>query len=56
MLVVTRNNDNSQACYGFDPEHTKEAIGFYTKLYWQNKIQGFSAVLDNGETVSVGAN
>ena len=56
MLVITRNNDNSQTTYGFEPEHTKEALGFYTKMYWAQKIQGFQAVLDNGETVTVGAN
>lgn len=56
MLVITRNNDNSQNCYGFDPEHARDAIGFYTKEYWTNQIQGFQAIFDDGETISVGAN
>lgn len=56
MLVTTRNNDNTTTAYAFSPEHKAEAIGFYTKAYWQGKIQGFKAVFDNGETVTVGAN
>jgi len=56
MLVTIRNNDNTQTTYGFDPEHKSEAIGFYTKLYWQNKIQGFTATFTGGETITVGSN
>ena len=56
MNVVVMNLDNTTTTYGFDPEHKAEAIGFYTKAYWQGKIQGFKAVFDNGETVTVGAN
>lgn len=55
MLVTTRNNDNTATTYGFDPQHKAEVIGFYTKAYWNNMIQGFIAVID-GETISVGAN
>lgn len=56
MLVTTRNNDTTTTTYGFAPEHKSEAIGFYTKLYWAGKIQGFTATFDNGENVVVGSN
>jgi hypothetical protein len=56
MLVTTRNNDNTQTTYGFDPEHAAEVVGFYTKMYWAQKIQGFTATISDSETVSVGSN
>lgn len=56
MLVTTRNNNNTTTTYGFDPEHVSEVIGFYTKQYWEMKIQGFTAALENGESVVVGSN
>jgi hypothetical protein len=56
MLVTTRNNDNTQTTYSFDPQHTAEAVGFYTKMYWQMKIQGFTATLADGSNVVVGSN
>ena len=56
MLVTTRNNDNTTTTYGFDPQHKSDAIGFYTKMYWALKIQGFTATLDSGEIIVVGAN
>jgi hypothetical protein len=55
MLVITRNSDNTQTTYSFDPQHKEEAIGFYTKLHWQGKIRGFTVVLPTGETFPVGA-
>ena len=56
MLVTTTNLDNTFTTYGFDPEHKAEVVGFYTKLYWAQKIQGFTATLADGETISVGSN
>lgn len=41
--------------YGFDPEHKAEVIGFYTKLYWTQKIQGFRATMADGTIVAIGA-
>lgn len=55
MLVTVRNNDNTDTSYGFAPEHKAQAIGFYTALYWEKAIKGFTATLDSGETVTVGA-
>jgi hypothetical protein len=54
MLVTTRNNDNTTTTYGFDPEHTAEVIGFYTKMYWAGKIQGFTATMNNGTPIAMG--
>jgi len=56
MNVTTMNLDNTTTTYGFSPEHKSEVIGFYTKLYWGQKIQGFKATMDNGEIVVIGAN
>jgi hypothetical protein len=56
MSVTVTNLDNTFTTYGFSPEHKAEVIGFYTKLYWGQKIQGFKATMDNGEIVAIGAN
>ena len=56
MLVEVRNNDMSVTKYGFEPEHKSEAIGYYTKLYWTNQIQGFRAIMADGSVVAIGAN
>jgi hypothetical protein len=56
MLVTTLNNDNTQTTYGFDPQHKAEVIGFYTKAYWNQMIQGYKAVLDDGSVINIGAN
>jgi hypothetical protein len=56
MNVTVTNPDNTFTTYGFDPQHKAEVIGFYTKLYWAMKIQGFKATMDNGEIVAIGAN
>ena len=56
MNVTVTNLDNTFTTYGFDPEHKAEAIGFYTKLYWGQKIQGFKATLADGQIVAIGAN
>jgi len=56
MNVTVTNLDKTHTVYGFSPEHKSEAIGFYTKLYWEGKISGFIAGMDNGEIVAIGAN
>lgn len=56
MNVAVTNLDNTTTNYGFAPEHKAEAIGFYTKLYWEKAISGFTATMDNGEIVVIGAN
>jgi hypothetical protein len=56
MTVTVTNLDKTHTVYGFSPEHKSEAIGFYTKLYWEGKISGFIAGMDNGEIVAIGAN
>lgn len=55
MKVTVLKNGNTTD-YHFAPEHTSEVVGFYTKEYWAKGIQGFTATLENGETVTVGAN
>jgi len=55
MLVTVTNSDNTQTTYGFDPQHKEEAIGFYTKLYWQGKIRKFTVSLNDGSIVAIGA-
>jgi len=56
MLVITKNNDNTSTTYGFDPQHKEEAIGFYVKEYWAQKIQGFTVDLGDDETIVFGVN
>lgn len=56
MNVVVMNLDNTSTMYAFAPEHKEEAIGFYTKAYWQGRIQGFKAILSDGSIVAIGAN
>lgn len=56
MRVTITNNDNTKTTYSFDPQHEKAAIDFYGELYTSLVIQGFEAVLANGQTVSVGTN
>jgi hypothetical protein len=56
MNVTVTNLDKTHTVYGFAPEHKSEVVGFYTKLYWQGKISGFIAGMDNGEIVAIGAN
>ena len=56
MNVTVTNPDSTFTTYGFDPEHKVEVIGFYTKLYWGQKIQGFKATLADGQVVTMGAN
>lgn len=56
MNVVVMNLDNTTTMYAFSPEHKEEAIGFYTKAYWQGRIQGFKAILSDGSIVLMGAN
>lgn len=55
MLVTVTNPDNTTTTYSFAPEHREEAIGYYTKLYWQGKIRKFIAALDEGQIVAIGA-
>jgi hypothetical protein len=56
MEIITKNNDNTNVTYTFDPEHKSDIIGFYVKAYWESSIQGFVAKL-NGEIIAtVGSN
>lgn len=57
MNVVVTNLDGTQTPYNYEATMTKsiDIIGFYTKLYWQKGIAGFTATADDGFTVSVGA-
>ena len=56
MSVTVTNLDNTVTNYGYAPEHKAEAIGFYTKLYWEKAIRGFVATMDDGSIVAIGAN
>jgi hypothetical protein len=56
MLVTIRNNDNTETTFGFDPQHKSEAIGFYTKMYWAQKIQGYRIQFADGSIFNIGAN
>jgi hypothetical protein len=56
MTVVVMNLDNTTTTYGFDPQHKSEAIGFYAKLYWAQKIQGFTVNLADDESIVFGIN
>ncbi len=56
MLVTVRNNDNTETTYGFDPQHKSEAIGFYTKMYWAQKIQGYRIQFADGTIFNIGCN
>jgi hypothetical protein len=56
MLVTTRNNDNTETTYGFDPQHKEEVIGFYTKAYWNQVIQGYRIQFADGSIFNIGAN
>ena len=56
MNVVVMNLDNTKTTYGFDPEHKEEAIGFYAKLFWSQKIQGFTVNLPDDESIVFGVN
>jgi hypothetical protein len=56
MLVTIRNNDNTETTFGFDPQHKAEAIGFYTKMYWNSAIQGYRIQFDDGSVFNIGAN
>ncbi len=56
MLVTIRNNDNTETTFGFDPQHKAEAIGFYVKEYWAQKIQGFTVNLADDESIVFGVN
>ena len=57
MNVVVTNLDGSKTPYNYEASVDKsiDLIGFYTKLYWQKGIAGFTATADDGFTVSVGA-
>ena len=55
MNVVVTNLDGSTTPYSFDPLNISDIIGFYTKLFWDKKILGFSATSNDGQTISVGA-
>jgi hypothetical protein len=54
-MKVTVTKDNTATDYFFSPEHKAEVIGWYTKEYWSNKIQGFIATLEDGTIVAIGA-
>lgn len=54
MLVTTRNSDNTQTTYGFDPEHTQGVYQFYNNLYKAQKIQGFAVSWASGEVMVIG--
>jgi hypothetical protein len=56
MNVVVMNLDNTKTTYGFDPQHQEEAIGFYVKEYWAQKIQGFTVNLADDESIVFGVN
>jgi hypothetical protein len=56
MNVVVMNLDNTKTTYGFDPQHQEEAVGFYVKEYWAQKIQGFTVNLADGESIVFGVN
>ena len=56
MNVEVTLNDNTKIYPSYAPEHKAEVIGFYTKEYWANKIQGFKATLNDGSIVAIGAN
>lgn len=56
MLVTTRNNDNTQTTYGFDPDHTQGVYQFYNNLYKAQKIQGFTVSWASGEVMVIGSN
>jgi hypothetical protein len=56
MLVTTRNNDNTETTYGFDPEHKSEVIGFYTNAYRNLEIQGYRIQFADGSIFNLGAN
>jgi hypothetical protein len=56
MNVVVMNLDNTKTTYGFDPQHEAEAIGFYAKEFWAQKIQGFTVNLADGESIVFGVN
>lgn len=56
MNVTVMNLDNTKTTYGFDPQHESEAIGFYAKMYWARKIQGFTVTLADGDDLVFGVN
>lgn len=56
MNVVVMNLDNTKTTFCFDPQHEAEAIGFYAKEYWAQKIQGFTVTLADGDTLVFGVN
>jgi len=57
MNVVVTNLDGTKTPYSFEASVGKsvDIVGFYTKLYWEKGIAGFTATADDGFTVSVGA-
>ena len=56
MNVSVKLNDNTTIYPSYAPEHKAEVIGFYTKKYWTQEIQGFKATMDDGTIVAIGAN
>jgi|TARA_B110000977_G_scaffold97076_1_gene127926 hypothetical protein len=56
MNVTVTELDNTTTTYGFDPMETSQVIGFYTKTYWSGRIQGFKAMLADGQIIAIGAN
>lgn len=56
MLVTTLNNDYTFTAYTYDPQHKAEVIGFYTKAYWNQEIQGYKILLEDGSVINLGAN
>lgn len=55
MNVEVMLNDNTMIHPSYDPEHKAEVIGFYTKEYWAQRIQGYRATLADGTIVAMGA-
>ena len=54
-MLVTVTTPTNTATYSFDPQHKAEVIGYYTKLYWQGYVRKFTATMDDGSIVAIGA-